>query len=186
MPGGDLVQMLADGLGVGGAGDRQDVLEQGGGHAEGDQRGPAGFQIQQLRGGVFGEQLGQRAEGLAVRRVAATAVEAWTGERDIAEHGAKDDRVLSFAAQLTTAGRTAAVPIDEGRRLGRDDMRAAGNSAGFCSRRSTGQRLRAGGRSSRDAGSLIGEHGAIVADDPKLEVNVHGRRHAGLSTNSVW
>jgi hypothetical protein len=38
LPGGDLVQMLANGLG--GAGDRQDVLEQGGGHAEGDQGCP--------------------------------------------------------------------------------------------------------------------------------------------------
>src|SRR5690242_20976413 len=41
---------------------------------------------------------------------------------DIAEHGAEDDRVLSLAAQPTAAGRTAAVPIDEGRGLGRDDM----------------------------------------------------------------
>src|SRR5918994_3138801 len=97
----DAVQVLADGLGVCGTRDRQDVLEQGGRHAEGDQRGPAGFQIQQLRRGVFGEQLGQRAEGLAVRWVAVTAVEAWTGEGDIAKHGAKDDWVLSFVAQLT-------------------------------------------------------------------------------------
>ena len=41
-----------------GAADRQDVLQQGGGHAEGDQRGPAGLQIEQLRGDVLGEQLG--------------------------------------------------------------------------------------------------------------------------------
>ena len=26
----------------------------------------------------------------------------------------------------------------------------------------------------------VSEHGAIVADDPKLKVNVHGRRHAGV------
>src|SRR5687768_1177666 len=26
----------------------------------------------------------------------------------------------------------------------------------------------------------VGEDGAIIADDPKLKVNVHGRRHAGL------
>src|SRR4051812_39543446 len=75
----DLVQMLADGLWVCGAGDRQDVLEQGGRYAEGDQRRPTALQIQQLRRGVFGQQLGQRAEGLAVRWVAATAVEARTG-----------------------------------------------------------------------------------------------------------
>ena len=29
----------------------------------------------------------------------------------------------------------------------------------------------------------VGEYGAIVADDPKLKVNVHGRRHAGSSGN---
>ena len=26
----------------------------------------------------------------------------------------------------------------------------------------------------------VGEHSAVVADDPKLKVNVHGRRHAGV------
>ena len=66
LPGGDLVQMLADGLGVGRAGDRQDVLEQSGRHAEGHQGGPAALQVEQFRRGVLGEQLGQRAEGLAV------------------------------------------------------------------------------------------------------------------------
>src|SRR6188508_864920 len=91
LPGGDLVQMLADSLGVGRAGHRQDILEQGGCHAEGDQGGPAGLQIEQLRGGVLGEQLGQRAEGPAVCRVAATAVKAWACERNMAERGAEDD-----------------------------------------------------------------------------------------------
>jgi hypothetical protein len=116
------VQVAADGLGVGRVGDRQDVLEQGSGHAEGDQGCPAALQIQQLRGGVLGEQFGQRAEGLAVRWLAATAIEARTRKGDIAKHGAKDDRVLSFAAQLTATGWTAAVPADEGRRLGGDDL----------------------------------------------------------------
>jgi hypothetical protein len=31
---------------------------------------------------------------------------------------------------------------------------------------------------------LIPDHGIIIADDAKL--NAQGRRHAGLSTNSVW
>ena len=26
----------------------------------------------------------------------------------------------------------------------------------------------------------VDEYGAIIADDPKLKVNVHGRRHAGV------
>ena len=33
---------------------------------------------------------------------------------------------------------------------------------------------------------LIPEHGIIIADDAKLKLNAQGRRHAGLSTNSVW
>jgi hypothetical protein len=27
---------------------------------------------------------------------------------------------------------------------------------------------------------VVGQHGAVVADDPKLELGVHGRRHAGI------
>jgi hypothetical protein len=27
---------------------------------------------------------------------------------------------------------------------------------------------------------VVGEHDAVVADDPKLELDVHGRRHAGV------
>src|SRR4051794_469859 len=112
MPVGDLVQVLADGLGVGRIGDRQDVPEQGGGHAEGEQGCPAALQIQQLRGGVLGEQLGQWAEGLAVQRVAPAAVKAWACERNMAERGAKDDRVLPLAAQTAAADGAAAMSVD--------------------------------------------------------------------------
>jgi hypothetical protein len=27
---------------------------------------------------------------------------------------------------------------------------------------------------------VVGQHGAVVADDPKLELNVHGHRHARI------
>src|SRR3954454_13507412 len=76
LPGGTLVQVLADSLRGGRGGDRQNVLEQGGGHAKGEQGCAAALQIQQLRRGVFGQQLSQWAEGLAVRWLAVTAVEA--------------------------------------------------------------------------------------------------------------
>ena len=144
----------------------QNVPEQGGGHAEGDQRGPAALQIQQLRRGVFGEQLGQRAEGLAVRWVAATAVVARARKGDIAEHGAKDDRVLSFTAQVTTAGWTTAVPIDEGRSLGGDDMLLQALLQGFtvADRQAKGFKLVVTLLEMQDL--AVGEHGAIVADDP--------------------
>src|SRR3954454_2875946 len=81
--------MLADGLGIGRVGDRQDGLEQGGGHAEGDQGCPTALQIQQIRCGVLGEQLGPRADGLAVSRVAPAAVKARARERNMAERGAE-------------------------------------------------------------------------------------------------
>jgi hypothetical protein len=76
------------------------------------------IQVEQLRGSVLGEQLGQRAEGSGVRRVAPTAVKARACERNIAERGAEDDRILSLAAQA--AGGAAAMPVDVGRRLGFD------------------------------------------------------------------
>jgi hypothetical protein len=71
---------------------------------------------------VLGEQLSQRAEGLVVRWLAATAVKARAGEDDSAERSAKDDRVLSRAAQPAATGRTAAVPINIGSRLGCDEL----------------------------------------------------------------
>ena len=67
-----------------------------------------------------GEQLDQRAEGLAVRRLAPTAVKAGACERNMAEHGAEDDRVLSLATQTAAAGGAAAMSIDVSRRLGFD------------------------------------------------------------------
>jgi hypothetical protein len=69
---------------------------------------------------VLGEQFGQRAEGLAVRRVAPATVKARACERNIAKHGAEDDRVLPLAAQTAATGGAAAIPVDVGCRLGLD------------------------------------------------------------------
>jgi hypothetical protein len=33
---------------------------------------------------------------------------------------------------------------------------------------------------------LVPDHGVIIADHAKLKLNAQSRRHAGLSTNSVW
>jgi hypothetical protein len=65
LPDSNPVQVLADGLRVGHFGDRQNVLEQGSRQAEEDQRGPAALQIQQVRCGALGEELGQWAEPFA-------------------------------------------------------------------------------------------------------------------------
>jgi hypothetical protein len=43
VPGGDLVQVAANSAGIGGAADRQDLFQQLGSQAEGDQRGPSGL-----------------------------------------------------------------------------------------------------------------------------------------------
>jgi hypothetical protein len=59
--GSDLVQVAANGAGIGGAADRQKVFQQLGGQAEGNQRGPFRLEINQFRGGALGEQLAQRA-----------------------------------------------------------------------------------------------------------------------------
>jgi hypothetical protein len=112
--------------------------------------------------------------------LAPTAVEAWTGEGDIAEHSAKGNRVLSFAAQVTAAGRTAAMPADEGRGLGGEDMllQTLLQRFAFADRQTNGFQLVVALHEMQNL--AVGEHGAIVADGPKLKVNVHGRRHTGV------
>ena len=105
MANGNLVQVAANGAGVGGAADRQNFFQQLGRQAEGNQRGPFRFQIQQLRSGVLGEQLAQRAEGLTGRRLTATAVKARTVQRDDAEGGTELDptRPLGTDAEISGA-----------------------------------------------------------------------------------
>src|SRR3954452_15271074 len=112
MANGNLVQVAANGAGVGGAADRQNFFQQLGSQAEGDQRGPFRFQIQQLRSGVLGEQLAQRAEGLTGRRLTATAVKAV--QRDGAEGGTELDPTR--AQQGATAAVTASMSGQEARR----------------------------------------------------------------------
>jgi hypothetical protein len=72
------------------------------------------------------------------------------------------------------------VPIDEGRRLSCDDMLLQALLQGFAvaDRQAEGFELVVALLEMQDL--AVGEHGAIVADDPKLEVNVHGRWHAGV------
>jgi hypothetical protein len=101
--GSDLVQVAANGAGIGGAADRQHLIQQLGSQAEGDQRGPFGFQIEPLRCGVVCEQHAQRAEGLAGRRLTPAAVTARTVQRDGAQGSAELDPARSLAQQGATA-----------------------------------------------------------------------------------
>ena len=72
------------------------------------------------------------------------------------------------------------MPIDEGRGRGGDDMVLQALLQGFAlaDRQANGFQSMVALLETQDL--AVGEHGAIVADDPKLEVNVHGRRHAGV------
>jgi hypothetical protein len=72
------------------------------------------------------------------------------------------------------------VPIDKGRSLGGDDMLLQAFLKGFAlaDRQTNGFQLVVALHETQDL--AVGENRAIVADDPKLKVNVHGRRHAGV------
>ena len=70
--------------------------------------------------------------------------------------------------------------IDKGRHLSCDDMLLQAPLQGFAlaDRQANGFQLMVALLEMQDL--AVGKHSAIVADDPKLEVNVHGRRHAGV------
>jgi hypothetical protein len=72
------------------------------------------------------------------------------------------------------------VPADKGCSLGRDDMllQASLQRLALADRQTNGFQLVVALHETQDL--AVGEHGAIVADDLKLKMNVHGRRHAGV------
>jgi hypothetical protein len=72
------------------------------------------------------------------------------------------------------------VPIDEGRRLSCDDLLLQALLQGFAlaDRQANSFQPMVALLETQDL--AVGEYGAIVADNPKLKVNVHGRRHAGI------
>src|SRR3954449_13250931 len=135
---------------------------------------PTALQVEQLRCGVFGEQLGQRAEGPAVRRVAPTAVKAGAGERNMAERGAEDDRVLSLAAQTAAAGGAAAMPVDAGRRLGFDHgvLEPSEQILGLLQAQTN--RLEPVIALVELQDHLVPDYGVIIADNAKLKLNAQG------------
>jgi hypothetical protein len=70
------------------------------------------------------------------------------------------------------------VPADEGCGLGGDDMLLQALLQGFAlaDRQANGFQPMVALLKMQDL--AVGEHSTVVADDPKLKVNVHGRRHA--------
>src|SRR3954451_10443725 len=107
-------------------------------------------------------------------------------ERNMAERGAEDDRVLSLAAQTAAAGGAAAMPVDVGRRLGFDHgvLEPSEQILGLLQAQTN--RLEPVIALVDLQDHLIPDHGVIIADEAKLKLNAHGRPHAELSTNSIW
>ena len=70
--------------------------------------------------------------------------------------------------------------VDKGSSLGGDDMLLQAFLKGFAlaDRQTNSFQLVVALHKTQDL--AVGENRAIVADDPKLKVNVHGRRHAGV------
>ena len=70
--------------------------------------------------------------------------------------------------------------IDEGCRLSCDDMllQAPLQGLALADRQANGFQSMVALLETQDL--AVGEHGAIVADDPKLKVDVHGRRHSSV------
>ena len=68
--------------------------------------------------------------------------------------------------------------IDKGRRLSCDDMllQAPLQGFAFADRQANGFQSMVALLETQDL--AVGEHGAIVTDNPKLKMNVHGRRHS--------
>jgi hypothetical protein len=85
-----------------------------------NERGPSGLQVEQLRSGVLGEQLAQRAESLAGRSLTAAAVKSWTVQRDSTKNGTELDPVRSFAQLSATAAVAAPMSGQKTRHLGSD------------------------------------------------------------------
>jgi hypothetical protein len=87
-------------------------------------------------------------------------------------------KTIGYFPCCTSDGRTASVPIDKGSGLSGDDMLLQALLQGFAlaDRQANGFQLMVALLEIQDL--PVGKHGTIVADDPKLKVNVHGRRHA--------
>jgi hypothetical protein len=68
--------------------------------------------------------------------------------------------------------------IDKGRRLSCDDMllQAPLQGFAFAGRHANGFQSMVALLETQDL--AVGEHGAIVTDNPKLKMNVHSRRHS--------
>src|SRR6266446_5414329 len=100
---GHLERVIPHGFDVQGAIKRQKVLESIETHAIGDERGPLGFHIQQLRGDRLGQQPRQGAKGPGLAPGAVAMLQPRTVELKRAKQGAKRAPRASFQGQRRPA-----------------------------------------------------------------------------------
>ena len=96
---------------------REKVLQRLRRQAIGDQRGPLRLHEEQLGGDRVGQQGVQRPEGGGLAPLAATMIEAWTGEGHGAKQGAEGARVVPFDPERLATVVTLGMGRDKGRRL---------------------------------------------------------------------
>ena len=166
------MQVIADRFGVQRGTDRKHVLQKIDGDAEGDQRSPFGFEIEQFGCDVLGKELRQRTEGFALAGMATAAVQPRTGNRHVAEWRAEADHRAALARLDATT--FAATPAFGGKGCGlrRHDMflQAAKQIFGLGERKPDRFKLI---MRFIEAQNLLLANGAVVGCDPQLDLNLH-------------
>jgi hypothetical protein len=179
------MQVATNGAGIGRAADRQNLFQQRGGQVEGDQRGPFGLQREPFWSRVLGEQPGQRAEGLARPRVAATAVKTRTDQWDGAKCRAELDLVSPLAQLLAPTECAAFVSSQKARRLGRDHsfLDAGQHSFGLSERQA--DRLQPAVSLVELQNLILTDHAVIVCNNPERDLDTHARPKGCLPKRSA-
>ena len=175
----DLVQVVANSRCVGPGIDRQHVLQQAGCQVIGHQRGPAGLQVEQLRGDMLGKQPSQRAEGLAPCWLAGAAVKAWADQGNGAERSAEQKAAASFALKVPTTLLAVSMPRQETRRRNEAYLRTGQHGLGLVKRQADLLELVIALVEAGD--HVIAEHVFIIADDPDLDLNSHGLSQGSMA-----
>src|SRR4051794_22685390 len=157
------------------AADRQDVLQQAGGHTVGHQRGPARLEIEQLRGGMLGEEPGQRAEALGNPGLAEAAMKTWADQRDGAEGSAELDPAPPLTQKHSAAEITAPMPLQKARRLGTHHAFLDANQYGLGVGERQADRLQSVIVLVEMQDLVFADYTVVVADDPELDLDTHAR-----------
>src|SRR3954464_3153526 len=123
---------------------------------------------------MVGKQPRQRAEGLARCRLAAAAVKAWADQGNGAERGAEQKAAASFALKVPTTLLAVSMPRQETRRLGRNQVYLRTGQHGLRLIKRQADLLELVIALVKAGNHVLAEHGVIIGDDPKLDLNSHG------------